>query len=1116
MAGITERLIQLTLRAKEFLSSDVKPASEALKSLTEDGRQLKDALTEAGRARTLARTLRDNETASESLRRAWSDAQATLDDLTREIGDNEKATAGQRIALREARRTAEEAERAFKRNQSAIKNTTSELTRLGVDTKKIADEEQRLTDEIARNKQALDTNREAIKAKREEERKATEAAKEHASRISAAREAMASGVRQALAYAAAYVSISAAFGLVQKGLGLVKDGIHSMLSTGDQFELLGKRLTSLMGSVAGGEKATAWIKQFAKDTPLEVTDVTEAFALLKSYGLDPMSGTLQAIVDKNEELGGGMERLTGIASALGQAYAKQKLQTEEILQLVERGVPVWTLLEKVTGKNTAQLQDLATKGKLGRDVIKSLITEMGKSAQGAAAASMGTLTGLVSNLSDTWSGFLDRVAKSGALDYVKGKLSALAEYIEEMDKNGTLDKIAQDLSNAFVGASESISDYLKSFKKLDLGKLADDAQNLSKKVGPAIDQTVTAGKYATATLTTVWNGFSVLVNSTAAVLAKGVQLSAGNMIRAYGAVAGLVGGDEIKARAENLYQMLAETSDGFVQQAATDIEQIGKAWDFLDQKGTDSTNQQAEREEEKTAKVQTELDVQRMLNQAHADNLVAQQQRVVDAAAAGQAAIVDMANAVTLIDTAKTVQQLEGLRDALLAAYQDGKLSQEEFTNATSLLNTKLKSTGTAATDAADGVSDLTDKLGDLKSVQEAISSARTSVDITNINTALRKLYGEGTITATEYNTAVTKVSAKQKELKQAIDDTRKSQAAKNATDEEAIKTSADLRRESGERMAAERQAGDQAMQDRRRGTESAKQDMQAMGDFFGGVMTRAREPLAQMSEEALAVFDKLRGISTANVSLDTSGLKETTASLKQATEALGEMGQAANAVGASTLGRWMIDTQLDSQQVQVQFLKQKQSLQSLLEDYEKGDIGLADFTKRAASARNGLSLLNDSDMRTLESALEGARQKMEQLQQGSKTTLNSLQEELMGLRGETEALERSKFASRRADLQQQIAEAQKSGDSTSLANLNRAMSTLRQIEDATAQQRQSQEQAKRIEQSAAPAAAPVATPTKVIRLETKGTTVDVAVNDSTDETKLLSVLEAAGLRSIS
>ncbi len=423
-----------------------------------------------------------------------------------------------------------------------------------------------------------------------------------------------------------------------------------------------------MGSIEGGERAVAWIKDFAKNTPLQISEVTEAFALLKSYGLDPMDGSLQAVVDKNEELGGGMERLQGIASALGQAYAKQKLQTEEILQLVERGVPVWSLLEKVTGKNAAQLQVLATKGRLGRDVIKALIDEIGKSADGTAAKSMSSLTGLASNLSDVWQNFLDRVATSGALDFAKNKLQELGAKISEMDRDGRLDALAQSLSDTFVNGAKSVERYIQQLDKLDFVGLADKAKELAKQVGPAIDQVVSTGQYATATLSTVWNTFSLLVTSSAATLAKGVQLTLGSVLLAGGQIAGFFGGSEIKAKAEGLYSFLGELSDGYAKQADTDLKQIGSAWDFLDQKSADSAQKRTADEAKKTQAVKTELEQQRMLDQAHADHLIANQQRIVDAAASGKTAIADLANAVNLIDSSKSVKQIEGLRVALRKA----------------------------------------------------------------------------------------------------------------------------------------------------------------------------------------------------------------------------------------------------------------------------------------------------------------------------------------------------------------------------------------------------------------------------------------------------------------
>ncbi|WP_422766268.1 tape measure protein, partial [Pseudomonas aeruginosa] len=104
---------------------------------------------------------------------------------------------------------------------------------------------------------------------------------------------------------------------------------------------------------------------------------------------------------------------------------------------------------------------------------------------------------------------------------------------------------------------------------------------------------------------------------------------------------------------------------------------------------------------------------------------------------------------------------------------------------------------------------------------------------------------------------------------------------------------------------------------------------------------------------------------------------------------------KAESGVGMSGFGRWAMDTQRASLEIQAAYLEQKRSLQSLMDDYERGTMKLGDFVSAAKGARNGLSLLNDSDMRQLESAIEAANQKIQQLKEGSKSTLVSLREEL-------------------------------------------------------------------------------------------------------------------------
>ncbi|QXB98695.1 tape measure protein [Aeromonas sp. FDAARGOS 1418] len=245
------------------------------------------------------------------------------------------------------------------------------------------------------------------------------------------------------------------------GIQTLTTQLMAMFQTGDQAERLGVQLKAVMGSIAGGEEASAWILDFAKNTPLQLDEVTQVFVRLKAFGIDPMNGAMQGIVDQAYKLGGGFEEVQGISLALGQAWAKQKLQGEEILQLIERGVPVWQLLEQVTGKNTAELQKLSEAGKLGRDTIQALMNEIAAQSSGAAANNMSLLSGLISNAQDNLAKFYRMVAENGALTWLKNQLAQLNAEFDAMAKDGRLQAWAQRLSDGIVGLGESIKAFIQ-------------------------------------------------------------------------------------------------------------------------------------------------------------------------------------------------------------------------------------------------------------------------------------------------------------------------------------------------------------------------------------------------------------------------------------------------------------------------------------------------------------------------------------------------------------------------------------------------------------------------------------------------------------------------------
>lgn len=445
--SIKDTLISLKIKAENLLSKDADEAADSLGELQGKSKELRANLKLLENQKTLIKQFQSQTAAvekNESAFNALSTRAVILKNRIEETGD---PTGQFAVQLERVEAAAKKSESTLLTKNTALNKLKASLDKANIDTNNLTKEEKKLASQISNTKTVLTKFTTQMRSLGNET-EATEAKSNNLSLVKAAY------------WVGGIVGITSLFGKI-KSLGL------EMLTTGDKFEGLRIQMDALMGSVEAGEQATEWIKTFTQNTPLQLEQVTQTFARLKSFGLDPMDGSMQAIVDASEKLGGGMERVEGISLALGQAWAKQKLQGEEILQLVERGVPVWDLLEKATGRNTLELQKLSSEGKLGREVIKQLTAEIGKSAEGAAAANMGRLTGIVSNLKDQYQIFLDTIAKSGALDYAKEQLGLLNATVKEMSADGTLKKWAQNISDgivSFVEGVKSAATWLYKFK----------------------------------------------------------------------------------------------------------------------------------------------------------------------------------------------------------------------------------------------------------------------------------------------------------------------------------------------------------------------------------------------------------------------------------------------------------------------------------------------------------------------------------------------------------------------------------------------------------------------------------------------------------------------------
>lgn len=208
--------------------------------------------------------------------------------------------------------------------------------------------------------------------------------------------------------------------------------INSIIDTSSAFEQLEIELKAVMGSAENGAKAFEWIKQFAVDTPYSVQETTEAFKMLKNFGLDPMDGTLRSIADAAAKYGSGADAVTRITLALGQAWGRGKLQGQDIMQLINAGIPVWDMLAKATGKNTAELQKMSEKGEITQEIMLKFLDELGKASAGMTSDKMNSFAGSISNLGDAYANTIDNIRKEGAFDFLTDSIQGLTRTLPDL------------------------------------------------------------------------------------------------------------------------------------------------------------------------------------------------------------------------------------------------------------------------------------------------------------------------------------------------------------------------------------------------------------------------------------------------------------------------------------------------------------------------------------------------------------------------------------------------------------------------------------------------------------------------------------------------------------
>ena len=237
---------------------------------------------------------------------------------------------------------------------------------------------------------------------------------------------------------------------------LVVDAIKSIVTTAFEMETLEIQLQAFTGGVEQAETALMEFSEIAAGTPFDLSQVANAGKIMMAFGVDTETATeaTRNLAVVATATGGDLNNLS---RNLGQIAAQGQAYTRDLTQFAIQGIPIWSEMEQVTGKNVNELKKLATEGKISFEIVNTALANL--------AAEGGQYAQIVEEYNNTMTGQLSRL-KTNVQNFALGMINAAKDIAEafggdlyapmkainnELEYWGKeLPKIAKDLPGAFA------------------------------------------------------------------------------------------------------------------------------------------------------------------------------------------------------------------------------------------------------------------------------------------------------------------------------------------------------------------------------------------------------------------------------------------------------------------------------------------------------------------------------------------------------------------------------------------------------------------------------------------------------------------------------------------
>ena len=275
---------------------------------------------------------------------------------------------------------------------------------------------------------------------------------------------LAGGLAGGLSFGAFNAGLNAVVGTVQ---GVVSEAANAYIETerltmslkamsAQELVNAGSAKNFSEGLAMAGDRANellGWIQDLAIESPFGTQDIAGVMRLGMVYGFNSEQAkrSTKAISDFGAAMGLTGPEMERVVRALGQMNQRGKVTSQELMQLSEVGVGGLQILADAAGVSAAEMQKMIENGVVpAGPAIEALIAKF-EEYDGAAAANVGTLGGLLASMEDLKTiGLVDFFGPT--FEAVQPKLDALVSAFKDEEFRAGLRETGEQFG-AWVGYS---------------------------------------------------------------------------------------------------------------------------------------------------------------------------------------------------------------------------------------------------------------------------------------------------------------------------------------------------------------------------------------------------------------------------------------------------------------------------------------------------------------------------------------------------------------------------------------------------------------------------------------------------------------------------------------